>query len=215
MDLILKPSNAFTLDGESPFKEFSRDSVVSLLHRCRTCPLVRPTPFLPKGPLSADTVIVGPNPNPSEETLYGQVYDSILEYMGFRTEDTYRTYSIHCPTPGNRLPSVGEIGSCSTWKTWELDQLPNSRFFFLMGAGAVSQFMGFSPATMEKLFWEVHGVHLLDREIHLLPCYSPRTILQRDDLRPALIDWCRKVGDFIRVQRIRNQRNPDVLRPSA
>ena len=170
------------------------------LFGCRACRKVWGPPRPPQGNPKAEVILVSRNPDPRERDHLG-VEEEMLRVMGIPQEEVYRTYSVFCSTPGNRIPFQLELVKCSSWKAWEMRMLSNAKFVITLGVDATRQFLGLKTPTTNKTFWEVHQVSLGGRDLFVFPCHHPRYALQNSDGLPPLAEWCQAVGEFIRERR--------------
>lgn len=86
---------------------------------CERCPDLAPKVILGKGPSNPKLIIIGDPPGHDEYTanepfvgLSGRFLNGALKRIGIRRDEVYLTSVIKCRPPGNRKPTLPEMGNC-------------------------------------------------------------------------------------------------------
>jgi uracil-DNA glycosylase family 4 len=114
---------------------------------------------------TAEYMVVGQNPG-KEETereepfvgISGKMFDQLVEeILGMKRSMFYISNTVHCYTPGNRKPTMGEVYNCKYFMDLEVRAL-NPKVVISLGGPAFEQLTG------------IHGI----MKHHGNPAFSPR-----------------------------------------
>jgi DNA polymerase len=106
----------------------------------------------------------------------GQLLNRIIAACGFKREEVYICNTIKCRPPGNRTPTVIEMGNCREYLEQQLE-LVAPRFICALGASAAKALLHTtqSMGQLRKRFLDYKGIPVLCtyHPAYLLPHRHP------------------------------------------
>lgn len=181
-----------------------------LLKSCRSCPARKEARqvVLPEGPMDSKYVFIPRNPGRLED-LYGRpfypeapggaLFEKYLQALEQKREDVYLSEAMFCYTTDDRAPIAREIYTCSLWKILEMKNLPNARYWFLLGNDAIRQFFGYNTLSIMKTFGEVYQMQFEGRKHLVIGINHPGQILRQPWLRDKTFTFLSRVRSLIQA----------------
>lgn len=153
---------------------------------------------LGEGNPQAEVMFIGEAPGQKEDELgrpfvgpAGQFLDELLGTIGLKREDVYISNVVKYRPPANRDPTPEEKEQCMPWLKMEI-ALIQPKVIVPLGRHALGHFFTKLSIT------EAHGKpQKLTDGVSIFPIYHPAAALHNGNLRQALYDDFRALGEFL------------------
>ena len=182
----------------------SLDELYHEVRECRNCPLWQSrTLAVPgEGPERAGVMFVGESPGEKEDRSglpfqgnAGRVFNQLLDLAGLRRDEVYITGAVKCRPPENRKPRAEEIEACNPYLRRQIE-LIQPRIIVALGR------FGLLAVTGDKApIAGLRGRVLEHRGISVIATYHPASAFYRRELRQAMEDDIRRVGELAHAVR--------------
>ncbi len=180
----------------NPATALSLESLCARAKTCTACGLstTRTQVVFGEGPAQTRLLMVGEGPGEVEDTTgrpfvgpAGQKLDEVMASVGVRREDVYITNMVKCRPPGNRVPSRGEMDSCSPYLEAQIALIQPS-LIVTLGNTPTQWFLPDAPGITQS-----HGTLFAWRGgIVLLPMFHPSYLLRypsKEKGSPKYLAW--------------------------
>lgn len=180
------------------------DTLRQELKDWRGCALAQQAnPVLGEGNPQAKVLFIGEAPGQKEDELKrpfvgpaGQFLDELLGTIGLKREEVYISNVVKYRPPGNRDPTPLEKEQCRPWLMLEMAVI-QPRIIVPLGRHSLAHFFTNTNITT------AHGKPLkLTEKITVFPIYHPAAALHNPQLKQALYDDFRALGDFLKASGI-------------
>jgi uracil-DNA glycosylase len=156
-------------------------------------------PVLGEGNPKAEIMFIGEAPGQKEDELgrpfvgaAGQFLDELLGTIGLKRQDVYISNVVKYRPPENRDPTDEEKQQCMPWLMLEI-ALIKPKILVPLGRHALGHFLSKSTIT------NAHGKgHKLTEDTWVFPIYHPAAALHNGNLRQALYDDFKALGEFLK-----------------
>jgi len=164
------------------------------------CPLsASANPVLGEGNPEAKVMFIGEAPGEQEDKLgrpfvgpAGKFLDELLAGIGFRRADVYISNVVKYRPPANRDPTDEEKAQCMPWLQMEIALIKPS-VIVPLGRHALGHFFPKLSIT------NAHGKpQKLTDSVTIFPIYHPAAALHNGNLRQALVDDFKALGEFLK-----------------
>jgi DNA polymerase len=157
----------------------------------------------------AEVMFIGEAPGEVEATTgrpfvgpAGRLFDSLLNGIGLARSDVYITNVVKDRPPQNRDPRVKEIRLYAPF-LWRQIQIIQPRVIVPLGRHALDFVRKhFEGMTAEGSISTLHGAAIpVEAEygrVFIMPLYHPAVIFYREDLKEAMEEDFRLLGELIR-----------------
>ncbi len=172
------------------------------IKNCEKCELHKGCdgPVPGNGALDTDLMIIGQNPGYQEDKIgvpfigdAGQLLDKMLEAIGYKDFDYYKTNVVKCKTEGNRIPFDKEAKTCLPFLDEEIE-LIKPTVIVLLGGFALYQVLGKSGIHHHRGTWYKY------KDILTMPTFHPAYLLRDKNQKGKA--WT----DFQHIQNMLNKR---------
>lgn len=170
------------------------------LKNWKGCPLhATANPVLGEGNPHAKIMFIGEAPGEQEDKLgrpfvgpAGKFLDELLASIGLKREEVYISNVVKYRPPANRDPTPEEKEQCMPWLMFEI-ALIKPAVIVPLGRHALGHFFPKLSIT------NAHGTpQKLTDSVTVFPIYHPAAALHNGNLRNALFEDFRALGDFLR-----------------
>ena len=164
-------------------------------------------PVLGEGNPKADVMFIGEAPGQKEDELgrpfvgaAGQFLNELLGTIGLRREDVYISNVVKFRPPQNRDPTPEEKEQCMPWLKQEI-AIIRPKVIVPLGRHALGHFFAKLSIT------EGHGKPQTlrsaqgDIDMTVFPIYHPAAALHNGNLRQALYDDFKALGEFLATRK--------------
>ena len=167
--------------------------------RCALCKTRTQTVF-GEGDPDAKIFFIGEGPGETEDLTgrpfvgkAGQLLDKMIGAMGLRREQVFIANIVKCRPPGNRVPELEEVTSCTPYLERQLE-IVRPKVIVTLGLPA-TRYMLQSSALMGSMRGRFHSW----RGIKLMPTYHPSYVLRvyTEQTRAAVWGDLKQVMEFL------------------
>ncbi len=159
-------------------------------------------PVLGEGNPHAEVMFIGEAPGQKEDELgrpfvgaAGKFLDELLASIDLQRPDVYISNVVKYRPPNNRDPTDEEKEQCMPWLKLEIS-LIKPKVIVPLGRHALGHF--FSKLSISNC----HGQpQKINDALTVFPIYHPAAALHNGNLRQALFDDFKNLGDFLKQQK--------------
>lgn len=173
---------------------------------CQRCSLYkqRKNPVLGEGNIHADLMFVGEGPG-AEEDQQGRPFVGragkrldlwIQDYLGMKREDVYIANTVKCRPPGNRVPTMEEIGMCFPYLLVQISFI-KPKVIVALGKTAAQDLLGLTKVTSLKRL-RIENPYRRDG-YYVVVTYHPAAVLRNISYESAVRDDLIIVRDLLEV----------------
>ena len=163
------------IDAFKPFVESCKN--------CSLCESRKQTVFGEGNVMSQLMFISGPPDADSEaqnkilQGKSGELFDRMLDKMGYQRNDIFMTSIVKCRPPEDRHPNEKELNSCHTWLQQQLD-LISPKVIVTLGAVATKSLL-----QVEAPITQLRGHFHIWKNVKVMPTYHPAYLLKKTTAR--------------------------------
>ena len=166
---------------------YTYEELKHFVDHCQRCPLAktRHKAVMGRGNHQAPVMFIAEGPGRNEDRdgvpftgQSGQVFDRLLEGIGWSREDIYITNIVKCHPPGNRDPRPEEQEACMPYLKYET-WLLQPKILVCLGRVAAQRII-----RPDFRITREHGTFLLRKGVWLTAVYHPSAILRDETKLP-------------------------------
>jgi DNA polymerase len=167
-------------------RQTALDALKPFIDSCQKCQLSNSRTravFGEGNPMSSLVFIAGPpdqdceNSNSSLSGEAGELFDRMLNKMGYDREQIYMTSIVKCRPPEDRHPNAEELSTCQPWLEQQLNTIAPT-VIVTMGAVATKSLL-----QLEAPITQLRGKFHHWKDTLVMPTYHPAYLLKKTTAR--------------------------------